>query len=181
MAKAVATCTCKTCGKEFEVVKILRNRRDADDFERYAEEHYDECRDCWRARIKAANAKTAAEIIEKYGMPEITGVSEKQIAYAEDLRNEYIANCRNVETGHIIGRFEWLDAYLAQGDISSITDEEARENAVYFAEEVEDMAKEEFRGDVDAATEFVLGEYGADKLAKLLTVSEARAIIDIIS
>lgn len=42
MAKATAECTCKTCGKVYTATKICRNRRDADEWEQWATEHYKE-------------------------------------------------------------------------------------------------------------------------------------------
>ena len=54
MAKATAECTCKTCGKVYTATKICRNRRDADEWEQWATEHYDECSECYKARQQAA-------------------------------------------------------------------------------------------------------------------------------
>lgn len=88
MAKARATCTCATCGREFEVTSICSNRRGADSWAAWASDHYDECSDCYNARIQRerdeanAAAKAAAE---DAGLPELTG-SAKQVTWANTIR-----------------------------------------------------------------------------------------------
>ena len=76
MAKATAECTCKTCGKVYTATKICRNRRDADEWEQWAIEHYDECSECYKARQQAeregANEKAAQES-RAVGWPELSG------------------------------------------------------------------------------------------------------------
>lgn len=85
MAKATAECTCKKCGASFTRTAIKRNRREADDWEHWAVSFFDLCADCYRAE--------QIEIFERMkrerGIPDIEGVSEKQIAYAEHLRRDY--------------------------------------------------------------------------------------------
>lgn len=95
MAKSTITCTCTECGKTFEHTHISYNRREADNYEAWAAEHITVCPECQR---KAKNAKAATEadkIISRLGIPaEITGVSDKQIAYAAKERNAYILRHR---------------------------------------------------------------------------------------
>ncbi|MGN1075066.1 MAG: hypothetical protein ACI4QB_08755, partial [Eubacteriales bacterium] len=91
MAKATAECRCATCGKTFTVEKTCRNRRDADSYEAWASEHMTECPDCRRLRVKFDAAAKAAPIVWECELPEITGASDKQIAYARDLRSRYLA------------------------------------------------------------------------------------------
>ena len=43
MVRAVATCTCKTCGNQFEKITFKQNRRLADSWVEWAEETLDEC------------------------------------------------------------------------------------------------------------------------------------------
>lgn len=94
MAKATAICNCKTCGKEFEMTAEKFNRRAADSWEAWAVENCTECKDCYRARTAAEAAEKAA----KYALPEIEGVSEKQIAYAQSLRSGFAsANSKPIE------------------------------------------------------------------------------------
>lgn len=87
MAKATATCTCETCGKEFTVEKICYNRRDADSWESWAVDHICECSDCYKKRT----AEEARKEAKAYDLPEIEAVSEKQRAFADVLRNKYVA------------------------------------------------------------------------------------------
>lgn len=56
MAKAVAICTCSTCGKEFTKSKICRNRTEADNFEKWAEENIDTCPVCYRKFMREKEA-----------------------------------------------------------------------------------------------------------------------------
>ncbi len=87
MAKAKANCKCKICGKEFEVTADKKNRREADSWEAWAAENITECSECYKTRTAAE----AAEKDAKYALPEIEGVSEKQIAYAQSLRGGFAA------------------------------------------------------------------------------------------
>lgn len=90
MAIAKYVGTCKVCGTEFEVRKTCHSRREADGYEAWARENVTVCRECQR---KQQDAKAIAMIAE-YGLqlPEITGVSEKQIAYAQDKRARALGN-----------------------------------------------------------------------------------------
>lgn len=92
MAKATAECTCKTCGKIYTTTKICRNRADANDWEQWAAEHYDECPECYKARKQAereeVNEQAAQESLEM-GWPELNG-SLRQVAWATTIRKEKI-------------------------------------------------------------------------------------------
>lgn len=90
MAKAVANCKCVKCGKSFDVTAIKRNRREADNFEEWAEANITMCYDCERAEAHEEALKASE------GMPELTG-SEKQIKWAIDIR---AAKTREAETDH---------------------------------------------------------------------------------
>lgn len=90
MATARLQCTCATCGKEFEVVKTLRNTRQAEEWKKWADGKFDECKECYRDRINAENAAKAKVIYQQYHIPAITEGSEKQISYANNLRDRYV-------------------------------------------------------------------------------------------
>ena len=92
MAKATATCRCAACGKQFVVSKDCFSRSDADGWSAWASEHMTECPDCRRLRVKFDAAAKAAPIVWECELPEITGASDKQIAYARDLRSRYLAD-----------------------------------------------------------------------------------------
>ena len=97
MAKAVATCKCATCGKEFEIIKRnMRNSTAARDFEEWASENCDECSECYKARIEAEKAERFNEIDAEVNFPTLTAVSDKQLAFASKRRIEYVAE--NEET-----------------------------------------------------------------------------------
>lgn len=91
MARAIAECTCAKCGAKFEKVQFRANRKMADEWKAWAEETLDTCPDCWAKEKQEKDAAKAAEIIERFGLPEITGKSEKQIKFAADMRNELLA------------------------------------------------------------------------------------------
>ena len=88
MARAIAICMCATCGTEFEKVAFKRNRTEADSWQEWAEANCDECPECYAKRMAQENA----EKVQSLNLPEITGKSEKQIAYALDLRVKYAVN-----------------------------------------------------------------------------------------
>lgn len=94
MALAKIECMCATCGKKFEYKKTCRNCAEVESFSEWAKEHIDECPECYKERIKEENAAKAAEIINKYGFPEIIGISNKEIAYANNLRNRLLSSDR---------------------------------------------------------------------------------------
>lgn len=95
MARATVKIICKECGKEFEATATKYNRREADAWEAWAIEHITTCPECKKAAAQAKAKRRETEIIGKLtaasGMDlvDLTG-SEKQIAWAEDLRAESI-------------------------------------------------------------------------------------------
>lgn len=83
MAKAIANCTCRICGKEFIKTAFKRNRTEADNWREWAEDYFDECSECYTERRKSENEK----LIESLGLPamEMKG-SEKQIIWATEIK-----------------------------------------------------------------------------------------------
>lgn len=55
MAIAKADCKCKTCGETFRKTAEKRNRREADSWEQWAIENYDECPKCYAERMRKAD------------------------------------------------------------------------------------------------------------------------------
>ena len=96
MAKARVTCKCTVCGSEFEHTHMCRNRTEADSYERWAAENIAICPSCYAAAKKAdaqaAQDKYLAAIADAHPLPVVTGVSDKQIAYATTLRDRFIIN-----------------------------------------------------------------------------------------
>ena len=87
MAKATAWCTCKKCGATFPMVSIVRSLQEADAWMETAGNACDTCPDCYRA---ANDAEVDARNAARFALPEITGVSDKQIACAASLRRFYV-------------------------------------------------------------------------------------------
>ena len=92
MAKAVAVCVCPECGKTYERQIEGYNRADANSKKDYAEHCPGLCLDCWKKEQPENAAKEAAALKAKYQLPEIVGVSDKQTAYAENLRRKFLAS-----------------------------------------------------------------------------------------
>lgn len=90
MAKAVANCICKTCGKEFDFTKILRNCTEANKFKSWAEENIIECGECKKKRTYLSHKQENTVAIEnsnKRGWPELTGTT-KQVEWASSIREK---------------------------------------------------------------------------------------------
>lgn len=85
MAKATATCTCKTCGRAFDVTRDVFNARERESAIAYMHEHYTECPECHKARMAVKSADKAHD----NGWAQLTG-SDKQIAWAMEIREKMI-------------------------------------------------------------------------------------------
>lgn len=86
MAIAKAQCHCEICGQDFEVRASKHNRRQADEFEEWARYNITICREC---RFKEQKAKEHEQAVKtSNGLPELKG-SEKQIAWAFDIRGKF--------------------------------------------------------------------------------------------
>ena len=125
MAKASVMCKCEKCGKEFKKEKICHNRREADRFEEWAKENCTECPECYKARIESQKAEKAKALKEKYNLPEIVGVSEKQVAYANSLRDEYVAFCAKDSSG--VNLFDSM--YEMRDELNQYPDRVAKKSA----------------------------------------------------
>lgn len=100
MAQARIEIICTECGCKFTHRKSCWNRDDATRYEEWARDHITTCQECYvkqkRAEERAAlDAKTAEanEAIEGMTLSELTG-SEKQIAWATDIRARAAAACK---------------------------------------------------------------------------------------
>lgn len=102
MARAIAECTCATCGAKFEKVQFRPNRKMADEWQAWAEENCTTCPDCWQKEKQEKDAAKAAEIIERSSLPEITGKSEKQIKFAADLRTKLLVKPETAQNLQLI-------------------------------------------------------------------------------
>lgn len=92
MAKASVIITCITCGKDFRHEAFRANRREADSYAEWAKDHITTCPECYRAQQAAAAETRYAERCTTLGLPELSGVSDKQISYAHKVRREFLAD-----------------------------------------------------------------------------------------
>lgn len=95
MAKAVAYCKCEKCGEEFVKENRLMSRSAADNWTEWAEANITICPKCWSKAKREKDEKRYDELKDELRLPEITGKSDKQIAFANDLRIRCVA--RNAE------------------------------------------------------------------------------------
>lgn len=106
MAKGTAICTCRECGKTFNMEKICRNRREADSWEDYAKENYTLCDEC-EERHRRQEAEEQRQADEAEGIPAIMCGSEKQRDWATSIRRacieRYKATDWRAELNRILG------------------------------------------------------------------------------
>lgn len=152
MAKSRIELTCAECGCTFEHIHFSRNRTEANEYESWAENNITACPECYK-KIKDANeASRAAEIIAELKIPAvITGVSDKQIAYAHKKRNRYVlVNCDNLRsvaealTSAKNNDQDFLD-YLAENNLTAeeaihqIIDAEKTEHTILTATDAREI------------------------------------------
>ena len=89
MAKAIATCTCETCGKTFEVTSYKRNLKERYSWEEWAAEHYIKCPECQEREAEERATKLAKKAAAE-GLPALIG-TPKQRAWAEEIRTAFLA------------------------------------------------------------------------------------------
>ena len=94
MARVKITLKCEHCGKEFEHIHMCRNSTEAGSYEAWARENLTTCPACYAEQKNAKRGAELSDYISRFSdqhpLPEITGVSEKQIAYASSLREKFI-------------------------------------------------------------------------------------------
>lgn len=124
MARAIAECTCATCGAKFEKVQFRPNRKMADEWQAWAEENCTTCPECFRKEKQEKDAAKAAEIIERFSLPEITGKSEKQIKFAADLRTKLLVKPETEKSLQLIAECLNDEKCKAQAEKEGISVEE---------------------------------------------------------
>ena len=94
MAIARVEITCAKCGCVFRHEKGCHNRRLANEYETWAADHIELCPACYAKQRADEKAAKLYEVLAKYNitLANIEGVSERQIAYAEDIRERCLAN-----------------------------------------------------------------------------------------
>lgn len=159
MAIAKITLTCSECGCTFTHRKECFNRREADNYESWAVNHIDTCPDCHRKQKADQKAATLAAELEKHGfnLPEVTGASDKQIAYAVRVRERYLAdNISRIEGYHKVQQL--------------LNDAEQVANFARVCEEHGMTVEEGIRQNMEAM--------GLATVQKMLTSTSAREILD---
>ena len=103
----------------------------------------------------------AAKIIEKYHLPEITGVSEKQIKYASDLRSKELLS----KEPEIIAAYAFWEKVHADPNHPERW-------------KLQKIANKKTNGDVEVFYNWFLTRYRCEKLNAIWHTSSARKIID---
>ena len=126
MAKARVKLVCVKCGQEFWAEKTCYNRSEANNWEEYMERVGGTCKECWikekeaeREAKKAEFSRAAAEGAQglPFELPALTG-SEKQVKWANDLRNGVIATLNN----HKIKWEEFLETAKTDEEVKAELD-----------------------------------------------------------
>lgn len=92
MARVKIMLTCTKCGKEFEHIHTCNNSAGASSYTEWAKDNITICPDCYHAAKRAKEQAALESYMEGYHLPEITGVSDKQIAFADKLRASFMAD-----------------------------------------------------------------------------------------
>lgn len=91
MAMANVKLICKACGNEFGWRRECHSRRDADSSEAWARDNITLCPECAAKARREAEAAKQAEAVKGLSveLPDNLTGSEKQIAWAKDIRAKY--------------------------------------------------------------------------------------------
>ena len=112
-------------------------------------------------KLDESTLRTAEALIEKYGLPEIKGVSEKQIQYANDLRNKYLNEAKVAE---LIEQYDAVQERLKDDHIRT--------------ESLKPVADSKFGGNLDEALEYLYKMHGMEIINQIRNESSASKIID---
>lgn len=156
MAMANITLRCKECGKEFNHRKACNNSKDRAEYEAWAIENITICPECYNKHKHEEEREKRETFYAEYGIPTITTGTEKQIAYANKLRDEFFERYE-IEYRHLNKRLNKLSA------------EEIKRNAESFGyATVDDYIAEAYR------------RYGIEAAHKLSVLTNAGEIIDLL-
>lgn len=110
MAIAKLECTCERCGRKFEHRRTVNNRRDANSYTAWANDHITVCPDCYHEAQKEAEARKIAEEAVKLNLPVLVG-TEKQTAWAMKIRHDLLEEAKTY--GYTASR---VRKYIATGN-----------------------------------------------------------------
>lgn len=161
MAIASITITCTECGKKAEYRKSCYNRSEANEFERWASTNITTCKACYAKQMAKQAEREVAEALSRNGLtlPTLTGVSDKQIAYAESKRMRYLTD-----------NLARIDNYSEE---VVYINEQLRTRGDEIAEDCRQCDKT-----VDDVIAEWLAYYGYTTLHYLMSATEARAVLD---
>ena len=140
MAIASVKITCTVCGKTFEHRRECRNRTEANEYESWAVNHIDTCPACHAKRRAFEEGGKLNAVLEQFGrqLPEITGVSDKQTAYAEKVRSRYLSDNLS-SVSHYLEAMQALDDPSTRAEFTKnceahgiAFDDAVRENLEYL-------------------------------------------------
>ena len=89
MSMAKITQRCEECGNEFEHRKKCYNSKDRESYETWATNNITICPECYLKHKRQEKREKREKFYTEYGIPAITTGTEKQIAYANKLRDDY--------------------------------------------------------------------------------------------
>lgn len=161
MAIAKYVGICVKCNREFEIRRRCANRTSADNFEVWAAENATLCSACAAKERDAQNAERVAKTIAEFSvvLPEITGVSEKQIKYANDVRAKYIN--RNYD--------KFRDYWSILRDVEKNLSERGEEILAQIVAEGKTL---------DESKAELFDMYNLGEMHLIMTATEARVILD---
>lgn len=89
MSMAKITQRCEKCGNEFEHRQKCHSSKERESYEAWAAENITICPECYLKHKRQEEREKREKFYAEYGIPAITTGTEKQIAYANKLRDEY--------------------------------------------------------------------------------------------
>lgn len=175
MARVKIELTCTECGKKFEHTHFCRNSSDAESYQKWAMENITICPSCHYAYKLAEEQKELSHYLEGYDLPRITGVSDKQIAFADKLRTRFVTDLSRQEID--LRRFFQMADALHLNKASPA--DRAKINRM--AQQSGQTAEEWFAGYRPGRIAYLMGKIDKSIVGKIETVfseHEAAKIID---
>ncbi len=81
---------CKGCGESYKLRCSFPTAEEADAYKKKHDGTYGECEKCFALRCQKEKENSGTNIAKKLGLPEINAVSDKQLRYADMLRNSFL-------------------------------------------------------------------------------------------
>lgn len=173
MARSKLTLTCTRCGCEFEHIHFSRNRSDANSYEDWAYNNITVCPSCYAAERLESYIASFGE----HRLPEIVGVSDKQIAYASKLRSTFVEFelLRRHNNLNIPQFFELWDVYQVK-NLDATKIDQAKEMAAQDGKSLEEWVEYNRRKTIKDL--FHLSEAELNKILLIFTEENASKLID---